>query len=130
MLIVNAFKSIVMHIILKIAGFLFLLLGIIFTLKPELLDKFPASITPYEIIEKRVKWGLLMGLGIFVLYQTDWTSWRLIATALLATLTLGIIIARLTGFVLDGFFIKQLWWLLIELVVLLLFGFLHWKQRT
>ncbi|TDS12273.1 DUF4345 family protein [Sphingobacterium paludis] len=119
-----------MHIILKIAGFLFLLLGIIFTLKPELLDKFPASITPYEIIEKRVKWGLLMGLGIFVLYQTDWTSWRLIATALLATLTLGIIIARLTGFVLDGFFIKQLWWLLIELVVLLLFGFLHWKQRT
>jgi hypothetical protein len=38
-------------------------------------------------------------------------------------------IARLTGFVLDGFFTKQVYWLLMEVVVLIAFGFWYWKQK-
>ncbi|KGE13446.1 DUF4345 family protein [Sphingobacterium deserti] len=119
-----------MQIILKIAGIALLLVGAIFTFKPDLLGKFPTSITPYEIIEKRVMWGVLIGLGIFLMCLNNWSSWRLNLTALLASLTLGVIAARLAGLVLNGFFMKQIWWLLIELAVLGLFGFLYWKQKT
>jgi len=30
---------------------------------------------------------------------------------------------------LDGFFVKQLYWLLMELAALALFGFFYWKQK-
>jgi hypothetical protein len=39
-------------------------------------------------------------------------------------LTLGIIIARLVRFALDGFFSKQLLWLTIEVVALIIFRIL------
>ncbi|MHC8949849.1 DUF4345 family protein [Sphingobacterium hungaricum] len=115
--------------ILKISGVILIIAGFIFTLKPDLVTKFPTSIDAYQMIEKRVPWGLLIGLGLFLLFYTNWTSWGLGIVAFLFALTLGIIIARLTGLLIDGFFVKQIWWLLIELAVLFLFGFLYWKQK-
>lgn len=115
---------------LKIAGYILLLAGFIFTFKPDLLSKFPESVDAYQMIEKRVKWGLLIGLGLFLIFQNNWTSWGVLTTALIITLTLGIIISRLVGSILDGFFVKQLWWLLIELVVLSIFVFLYGRQET
>lgn len=117
-----------MHLFLKISGVILLIAGLSLAIKPEIFSKFSPFIDPYQMIEKRVKWGMLIGLGGFLLFHTNWASWGLIATALLTSMTLGIIIARVIGFVLDGFFIKQLYWLLMELVALLIFGFLYWKQ--
>jgi hypothetical protein len=72
---------------------------------------------------------MLIGFGGFVVYNNDWSSWGLLTTVLLASVTLGIILARLTGFVLDGIFIKQIYWLQIEVAALIIFGFLYWKQK-
>ena len=77
------------------------------------------------MIEVRVKWGFLIGLGILFIVYNQWSDWKLTVCALLSFLTLGIIIARLLGFVLDGFFSKQLHWLTIEIVVLIIFGILY-----
>lgn len=118
-----------MNVVLKILGILFFIAGFLLTLKPDLLGKFSSSIDAYQMIEKRVRWGLLVGLGLFLVFNSNWNSWGLGITALLFAITLGIIISRLTGFVKDGFFIQQLWWLLIELFALLLFGFLYWRQK-
>lgn len=112
----------------KIAGIIFLGAGFILTIKPGFFGKFLTSPDAYQIIEKRARWGMLIGLGGFMLFYTNWTSWGPIITALLASLTAGIIIARLTGLVLDGFFTKQLYWLLTELAALLSLGILYWKQ--
>ncbi|BAV04959.1 hypothetical protein FLA_0964 [Filimonas lacunae] len=38
--------------------------------------------------------------------------------------------ARLFGSLLDGFFAKQMMWLLIELVVAGVFAFLYWIQKS
>ncbi|WP_192350074.1 hypothetical protein [Algoriphagus sp. Y33] len=115
-----------MYSISKIAGFISLILGFIFTFKPDILAKIQLSVDPNTMIEIRVKWGLLIGLGIFLLGHNNWTLWLTI-TGMLTALTLGVILARLMGLVMDGFFVKQIDWLLIELLALLVFGFLYWQ---
>lgn len=117
-----------MNLPLKIAGIILVVIGLILTYKPNLITGSPTT-DSYQMIEKRVKWGFAIGLGVFLIFHRDWSSWQLTITALLSALTLGIIIARLLGFVLDGFFTKQLLWLFIELAALLLFGFLYWKMK-
>ena len=117
-----------MNLLLKISGVILLSAGLILAIKPDLFSKFSTSVDAYQMIEKRVKWGILIGLGGFMIFNNTWTSWGSLAAGLLVSLTLGIIIARLTGLVSDGFFIKQLYWLLIEMIALIIFGFLYWKQ--
>lgn len=117
-----------MNLFLKISGVILVIAGFLLAIKPEIFSKFPASTDAYQMIEKRVKWGILIGVGVFLMLNSNWESWSIIATVLLSSLTLGIILARLTGFVLDGFFVKQLYWLLMELVALIIFGVLYWKQ--
>tara|TARA_B100001179_G_C18421656_1_gene330552 strand:- start:8 stop:367 length:360 start_codon:yes stop_codon:yes gene_type:complete len=114
-----------MATILKIIGAVLLVSGCIFTYKPNLVSKIPLPKDPYQMIEMRVLWGFLIGLGIFFSLHKQWTAWKLTVCALLFCLTLGIIIARLFGFVLDGYFSKQILWLTIEIVALIIFGILY-----
>ena len=114
-----------MTFFLKIIGAVLLIAGCILTYKPNLISKIPLPENAYQMIEIRVKWGILIGLGIFFLFFNPWSNWKLTAYALLFFLTLGIIIARLFGFGIDGFFSKQLLWLTIEVVALIIFGILY-----
>ncbi len=118
-----------MNFVLKILGVIILIIGFSLTFKPDLFSKLSTPIDGYQMIEKRVKWGALIGFGLFLIFFTDWTSWRLIVSGLPFALTAGIITARLTGFVLDGFFTRQLWWLLIECAALILLGYIYFKQK-
>lgn len=104
--------------------------GLILAYSPELLSTGPIPTDPYQMIEKRVRWGFVIGLGLLLLFHHQWTPWGLSVSALLVALTTGIIVARLLGFVLDGFFAKQLLWLAIELGALLIFGFLYGKLKS
>ncbi len=114
-----------MNVFLKIIGAVLLVSGCILTYKPNLVRKIPLPENPYQMIEIRVTWGFLIGLGILFIIYNQWPVWKLTATALLFFLTLGIIIARLFGFILDGYFSKQLLWLTIEIVALIIFGILY-----
>lgn len=114
-----------MTFFLKILGVILLIAGYVLTYKPNIISKIPLPENPYQMIEVRVKWGFLIGLGILFIFFNQWSDWKLTVCALLFFLTLGIIIARLFGFVLDGFFSKQLLWLSIEVVTLIIFGILY-----
>ncbi|MDW7694656.1 DUF4345 family protein [Flammeovirgaceae bacterium SG7u.111] len=114
-----------MTIFLKIIGGVLLIAGWVLTYKPNLISKIPLPENPYQIIEMRVKWGFLMGLGILLIFFNQWSNWKQTVFASLFFLTLGIVFARLFGFVLDGFFSKQLLWLTIEIVALIIFGILY-----
>lgn len=107
-----------------------IILGFILTCNPSLVSPSQIQLSGYEMIEKRVKWGFLIGLGILTILHHQWANWELTIWALLSALTFGIIIARLLGFVLDGLFTKQILWLLIELTILFVFGFLYWRQKA
>ncbi|UFH57796.1 DUF4345 family protein [Spirosoma sp. KNUC1025] len=119
-----------MNFLLKLAGVGLLVTGLLLAIRPDFFGKFSTSLNAYQMIEKRVKWGVLIGMGGFMIVYTNWVSWNLLASALLLSITLGIILARLIGFALDGFFTKQSYWLLIEIVALVIFWLLYWKQRN
>lgn len=114
-----------MTFFLKIIGVILLIAGCVLTYKPSIISKIPLPENPYEMIEVRVKWGFLVGIGILFIFFNQWSDWKLAVCALSFFLTLGIIIARFFGFVLDGFFSKQLLWLTIEVAVLIIFGILY-----
>tara|TARA_R110000751_G_scaffold198975_1_gene303720 strand:- start:401 stop:760 length:360 start_codon:yes stop_codon:yes gene_type:complete len=114
-----------MNLFLKIIGTVLLVSGCALTYKTNLISKIPLPENPYQMIEVRVKWGFLMGLGILFIFFNQWSDWKQTVCALLFFLTLGIVIARLFGFVLDGFFSKQLLWLTIEVIALIIFGILY-----
>lgn len=114
-----------MTFFLKIIGAVLLIAGCFLTYKPNIISKIPLPENAYQMIEMRVKWGFIIGLGILFIFSNQWSNWKLTVCALLFFLTLGIIIARLFGFVLDGFFSKQLLWLTIEVVALIIFGILY-----
>ncbi|MGE8344127.1 MAG: DUF4345 family protein [Flavobacterium sp.] len=114
-----------MTLFIKIIGAVLLIAGCILTYKPNIISKIPLIENPYQMIEMRVKWGLLIGLGILFLFFNQWNDWKLTVCAFLFFLTLGIIIARLFGLVLDAFYSKQLLWLTIEVVLLIIFEILY-----
>lgn len=60
-----------MNLVLKILGIFLFIAGFLLTLKPDLLGKFPVSIDSYQMIEKRVRWGLLVGLGLFLTFYNN-----------------------------------------------------------
>jgi hypothetical protein len=113
-----------MNLTLKASGLIIIAAGIVLSFKPDLVSPSASQYTGYEMIESRVKWGLLIGFGIFLTVFQRWGQWGPTTWAILATLTFGIIMARLIGFVLDGFFSKQILWLLIEVVIALIFSLL------
>jgi hypothetical protein len=116
-----------MNQILKITGIIIIAAGILLTFRPELVSPAASQITGYELIEKRVRWGLLIGTGILLCFFQHWGHWRMTVWATLAALSYGIIIARLIGSFLDGFFIKQFYWLVIELILAAVFTWLYWR---
>lgn len=118
-----------MNIILKILALILIIAGIMLACKPDLISSYPEQLTGYKMIEKRVKWGFLIGLGIFLGFNTQWKCWGLTFCGLLSALTLGVIIARILGFILDGLFAKQMLWLLIELIIAIVFSFLYWRLK-
>ncbi|MBO9658925.1 MAG: DUF4345 family protein [Chitinophagaceae bacterium] len=113
--------------ILKASGLIIISAGIVLSFKPDLVSPPASKYTGYEMIESRVKWGVLIGLGIFLTFFQRWGQWGATTWAILATLTFGIIIARLIGFVRDGLFNKQILWLLIEVVIAMIFSLAYWK---
>ena len=114
-----------MTVFFKIIGAVLFMAGGVLTYKPNIISKIPLPENAYQMIEMRIKWGFLIGLGMLLIFYNQWGSWKLLVCAVLFFLTLGIVIARLLGFVLDDFFSKQLLWLTIEIVALIIFGILY-----
>ncbi len=119
-----------MNLLLNILGVILFIAGLALAYNPELISSSPMPTDAYQSIEKRVKWGFVMGFGILLLFHHQLVPWLLTASALLLALTIGIVLARLLGIFLDGVVAKQFLWLGIELVALVLFGFWYWKQST
>lgn len=122
--------GLIMNTLLKIIGLLLLIAGFVLAYRPDLVSTQAMPTDPYQMIEKRVGWGFAIGLGLFLIFHPPWLPWGASISGLLFALTLGIIAARLLGFVLDGLFVKQWLWLAIELLALLFFGWLYWKLKS
>lgn len=117
-------------IFLQIMGSILLLAGFVFTYSPELVSHKPIPEDTFRAIERRVWWGLLIGLGILFMFHHQIKPYLFTAAALGMTLTLGILVSRLMGIALDGSVPRQWMWVAVELVMVIGFGVWYAKQRT
>jgi hypothetical protein len=81
----------------------------------------------FEAIERRIWWGLLIGLGLLLIFNQQWSPWlpTLLITAV--ALLVGLLVARFMGIVLDGSVPKQ--WLLVLVEVAIAAPLLWWYLR-
>lgn len=113
-----------MNIALKVFGTAILLAGLVLTYKPGLISRTTPPSDAYAMIEARVRWGFLIGIGLFIILNQNWIVAWLTLYEFGFYIILGIIIARTAGMLLDGTFPKQWLWLGIEFAILLVFAFL------
>jgi hypothetical protein len=109
-------------IVLRSLGVFLIIVGLILICYPELIGQTSMPTDAFSSIEQRIKWGFLIGLGILLLLHHQLKPWRLTASAILFSLTLGFVTARFIGIILVGLISKQLFWLGVEIVALLIFG--------
>ncbi|WP_394245657.1 hypothetical protein [Vibrio astriarenae] len=117
-------------IILQVVGFIILLLGGILSYNPELVSNKPIPEDTFQAVERRVRWGFVMGIGMLLMFHHQITPYLLTAAALGMTLTLGALVARVMEIFLDGSVARHWMWVAVELVVIIGFGFWYAKQHT
>jgi len=115
-------------LILKLIGVASLVVGLALVWSPELISNKPIPNDVYQAIERRIWWGLLIGLGLLLLFHHKLLPWQPTVAATLSALLLGLMIARLIGILLDGSVAKQWTNLAIEFVFFL--PLLWWYIRT
>lgn len=117
-------------VVLKIIGFVILLIGVVLTYNPELISSKPLAESSFEATERRVLWGLLIGAGLLLLLHHQLQPWLLTLAATGFALTFGVLIARLIGVAIDGSSLKQWYWIGAELMILAIFAFGYIKHEA
>lgn len=93
--------------------------GLVLACAPTLVhDPGPAADT-FAAIERRIPWGTLGGFGALLVARTQLRPWRTMIASLVMWVTLGILIARGIGLVLDGADDSMQWvWFGVEVAVI------------
>ncbi|PSW16059.1 hypothetical protein C9J01_03355 [Photobacterium rosenbergii] len=115
-------------LILRCAGILLIIIGLVLVANPELLSNKPIPDDTFQAIERRIWWGLLIGFGSLLLFHHQLQPWMTTIAATSASLVFGLLIARLIGIMLDGSVAKQ--WLYVGIEVILLIPLVWWYLRT
>ena len=104
---------------LKIIGFFVFAAGIVLASSPELISSKPVPEDIFRAVERRIWWGVLIGLGLIPLFHGTVKPWLPTIIAVGGALTFGVLIARLIGIALDGSVLKQWFWVAVEFVILI-----------
>lgn len=111
----------------KYVGILLVIAGVVFVSNPELVSSKPIPQDIFAAIERRVWWGLLIGVGVLFLFHHQLQPWLATLAATGAALTFGLLAARLMGIALDGSVAKQWFWVAVEAVILA--GLVYWYRE-
>lgn len=104
----------------RVLGSVLLVVGLVLIVAPTLVhDPGPAANT-FEAIERRIPWGGLAGLGALLIARTTLRPWRGTIASFAFWVTLGLLVARVAGLMLDGADDDKQWmWVAVELVIVL-----------
>lgn len=102
------------------------MLGLVLTIGGGVLAIFPRLVQDlnkfnddlFRLIEQRTKWGVVTGTGLFLMIQTDFSSWLNAGISFLIWGTVGILIGRVIGTLIEDVGNKKQWmWVVIEAVL-------------
>jgi len=114
-------------LILKVFSLLLIAFGIALVINPELVSNKPIPEDTYQAIERRIWWGLLIGVGILFLFHHQLHPWLPTVVAAGTSITFGLLAARLIGIALDGSVARQWVWVAVEGVILI--GLVWWYAK-
>ena len=112
------------NIILKSIGVLLIFAGIVLAWNPELISNKPVPNDIFEAVERRIWWGLLIGLGCLLLFHHQISPWQTTLAATGSSLLFGLLIARLIGIMLDGSVLKQ--WINVGIEIVIMIPLVWW----
>jgi len=118
-------------LISRILGALMVVAGLVLVINPELLTGGTVPTDTFEAIERRVWWGLIIGVGVLLLLHHHFQPWLRTLVATGSALLFGLLAARLIGIVLDGSVMEQWTYAGIEFAVLaiLFWWYLSFRKR-
>ena len=116
------------NIALTIVGVALIIFGVTLVSNPELVSNKPIPDDTFEAIERRIWWGLFIGLGTLLLFHHQLRPWLQTVAATCASLVFGLLIARFIGIVLDGSVAKQ--WVYVGVEVVILLPLIWWYMKV
>ena len=117
-------------VVLRVIGAVLIIAGVILASNPELVSNKPIPSDVFKAVERRIWWGLLIGIGLLFQFHHQLSPWQSTLSATGASLLVGLLIARLIGIALDGSVAKQ--WLNVGIEIVMLAPLVWWyyKVRT
>ncbi|TXR53946.1 hypothetical protein [Reinekea thalattae] len=112
----------------KLIGLLLIAAGIALACKPEWLSSRPVPTDIFQAVERRIWWGVPIGLGLLLCFPPAVMTWQAIVSLAASMLMIGFLIARLLGIALDGSVAKQ--WLNVVIEIVLLVPLFYWYVKA
>ena len=114
--------------IFKVIGVVVLIVGVVLVWNPELISRKPVPENTFEATERRIWWGLIIGVGTLLLSHHQLQPWMATLAATGSALLFGLLVARLIGILLDGSVVKQ--WINVGIELVLLVPLVWWYLRV
>lgn len=111
-------------LVFRLVGAVLILVGLTLVSNPELVSNKPIPTDTFEAIERRIWWGLFIGVGCLLLFHHQLRPWLPTLAAASCSLLFGLLVARLVGIALDGSVAKQ--WLYVGVEVAILVPLVWW----
>ncbi len=115
-------------LIFRFIGAILIIIGIFLAANPELVSSKPVPEDTFKAVERRIWWGLLIGIGILFQFHRSLLPWQPTFSATCVCLLIGLLIARLIGIALDGSVAKQ--WLNVGIEIIILIPFIWWYFKV
>lgn len=112
----------------RVVGLIVLIAGIVIVANPELITQKPIPDDTFEAIERRIWWGLIIGAGLLLVFNRQWSPWLPTLLITVVALLTGLLTARIIGIVLDGSLARQ--WFLVLVEVAIAAPLLWWYLRV
>ena len=116
------------NLIFRVIGVGLIIVGITLALNPELISRQPIPEDTFEATERRIWWGLIIGLGTLLLFHHQLQPWMPTVAAASSAILFGLLVARLIGIMLDGSVLKQ--WINVAIEVVILLPLIWWYMRV
>lgn len=112
----------------KAIGVVLIMIGIVLVWNPELVSNKPIPTDTFKAIERRIWWGLIIGIGRLPWFHTQLQPWMATLAATLSALMFGLLVARLIGIMLDGSVLKQ--WINVAIELVIMVPLVWWYLRV
>ncbi|MEM7157623.1 MAG: hypothetical protein AAF799_32585 [Myxococcota bacterium] len=116
---------------LRMVGVVMAVLGIVMAAFPGWFGGLTGGPEPaadtFEAIERRVRGGMVLGVGLIFIARTELRPWSVTIASVLFYFMLGALLARVLGLIVDGVVAKQWSLVAIEVGVMALASLWLWR---